>query len=210
MPMSFSRLLALLLLTNTALAGPLGSIGPTYPIIEEDAIVSLQAKLKRMEASGELAKLQNESRERIIRNIEQPAPVTGLTEAKTRSVHYVDLSVSFAQGVSDGDGRVVVPAGTRVNPLEHVSLSKRWVFFDGRDPEQAKKVLAMLTKEGGRIKPVLVAGSFMQTMREWGLQVYFDQYGKLVKRFNITQVPAIVSQDGLKLKIEQMPAGELK
>lgn len=210
MHIRFGKALALMLTATQVLAGSAGSIGPTYPIVEEDAMVAMQKKLKRMEATGELAKLQKESQDRIIRNIEQPAPVAGITETRVRTVRYFDPTMTFPQPVTDNSGRVIVAAGTKLNPLEHVSLSKRLVFFDARDKVQAARVKQMVAKEGAKVKPILIAGSFMQTMREWGVQVYFDQHGQLSRRFGISHAPTIISQDGKRLKIEEVPSEELK
>lgn len=208
--MWFGKSLLLALLVAPAWAGSLTSLGPTYPIAEEDAMVAMQKKLKRMEASGELAKLQEQARQRIMRNIEEPAPVAGITATEKRSVRYFDPTITIPQAITDGTGRVVVAAGTKINPLDHVGLTKRWVFFDGRDAAQTVKVRAMVAKDGPRVKAILVAGSFMKTMREWGVQVYFDQYGQLSRRFGIAHVPSVVSQDGKRLKIEEIPSEELK
>lgn len=35
-------------------------------------------------------------------------------------------------------------------------------------------------------------------------KVYFDQYGELVGKFGIKASPAVVVQDGLQLKIEEV------
>lgn len=210
MHIQFGKALALMTVTAYSLAAPVGSIGPTYPIVEEDAMVAMQKKLKHMEATGELAKLQQESQSRIVRNIEQPAPVAGITETRVRAVRYFDPTMTFPQAVTDASGRVIVAAGTKLNPLEHVSLSKRLIFFDARDKVQADRVRALVAKEGERIKPILIAGSFMQTMRAWGVQVYYDQHGQLSKRFGISHAPTVISQDGKRLKIEEVPSEELK
>jgi conjugal transfer pilus assembly protein TraW len=36
------------------------------------------------------------------------------------------------------------------------------------------------------------------------LPVYFDQQGLLIRRLGITQVPALVSQEGLHLRIDEL------
>ena len=210
MHMRFGDAMLLALFAVPALAGQLTSVGPTYPITEDDAMVAMQQKLKRMEATGELARLQEQARQRIIRNIEDPAPVDGIAVTEKRSVRYFDPTLTISEAVTDGAGRVVVAAGTRINPLDHVGLTRRLVFFDGRDKAQTDKVRAMVAKEGPRVKAILVAGSFMKTMREWGVQVYFDQYGQLSRRFGITHAPTVISQDGKRLKIEAVPVEELQ
>jgi conjugal transfer pilus assembly protein TraW len=41
-------------------------------------------------------------------------------------------------------------------------------------------------------------------MRAWKQTVYYDQGGSLVRRLGIRQVPAIVSQDGKRLRIDEV------
>ena len=38
----------------------------------------------------------------------------------------------------------------------------------------------------------------------WHVLVYYDQQGLLTRRLGITQVPALVSQDGLRLRIDEL------
>ena len=56
----------------------------------------------------------------------------------------------------------------------------------------------------GSIKPVLTGGSYLDLMRQWQLPVYHDQHGLLTRRFGIQQVPALVSQDGRQLRIDEL------
>jgi len=43
-------------------------------------------------------------------------------------------------------------------------------------------------------------------MRDLGIQVFFDQAGKITQKLDIRQVPAIVTQEGMLLKIEEVKA----
>ena len=96
------------------------------------------------------------------------------------------------------------PAGTRKNPLEVVGLSKHLLFFDARDPRQVVRARELIDVYQGRVKPILVGGSYMDLMKAWKLRVYYDQEGVLVRKFGITAVPAIVSQEGQRLRIDEV------
>ena len=109
------------------------------------------------------------------------------------------------QNITDDKGNIIVPAGTTKNPLEVVSLSKHLLFFDGSDPRaSARRARADRSHYGGKVKPILVAGSYLDLMKAWQLSVYFDQQGVLTRKFGITQVPALVSQEGLRLRIDEL------
>jgi conjugal transfer pilus assembly protein TraW len=56
----------------------------------------------------------------------------------------------------------------------------------------------------GKVKVILTGGSYLELMRRWQRPVYFDQQGKLVARLGIRQVPALVSQDGRRLRIDEI------
>ena len=55
---------------------------------------------------------------------------------------------------------------------------------------------------------ILVAGSIFKLQELLGAEhagkVYFDQNGELTKKFGIKGSPAIVEQEGFKLKIEEV------
>ncbi len=46
--------------------------------------------------------------------------------------------------------------------------------------------------------------------KAWKTQVYFDQRGTLSKRFGITAVPTVISQQGAYLQVDEVPAKDLK
>jgi conjugal transfer pilus assembly protein TraW len=103
-----------------------------------------------------------------------------------------------------------VPAGARINPLTITNLSKRLVFFDGRDSEQVAAVHRMVQHDSKKVKPILIAGSWLDLTQSWKQQVYFDQQGVLSKRFGIQAVPAVISQHGDVLLHQEIPAQELR
>jgi len=56
----------------------------------------------------------------------------------------------------------------------------------------------------GRVKPILVGGSYIQVMKNWQIPVFYDQQGLLVRKLGIAAVPAIVSQEGSRLRIDEL------
>lgn len=202
-------LIVLALAAAPAGALDLGVLGPVHPIIERDLLSVIESRLKQHEASGELARLQEEARRRVVQGIEQPRAVPGITRATKRQTRYFDPSVRAPEDILDADGRLLAAAGTVVNPLDTVRLSKVLLFFDARDPAQvrrAMKLIAHYEKAGAAVKPILVGGSYMDFQRTHRIRVWFDQGGSLTARFGITRVPAIVTQEGRKLRIDEVPA----
>ena len=133
-----------------------------------------------------------------------PPPVPGLKTVRFPRTFYVDQTFTLERKVTDPQGHVLFAAGTRTNPLEVVSLSKQLLFFDGRDKAQQAVARDLIAKHRGRIKPILVGGSYIELMRAWKVPLYFDQRGTLTRRLGITGVPAVVSQEGLRLRIDEV------
>ena len=184
-------------------AEDLGTVGATYAIAEPHLLSYIEGTLREKEKSGELANLEEQAKSRVIDSIKNPKPLAGIRSTQTARTFYFDPSIKVEQNVTDDKGNIIVPAGTTKNPLEVVSLSKHLLFFDGRDREQVRDARALIDHYGGKVKPILIAGSYLDLMKAWQLSVYFDQQGVLTRKFGITQVPALVSQEGMRLRIDE-------
>lgn len=182
----------------------LGRIGPTYDIAEPHLLADIARRLQEKQRSGELHRLMEDARARSVAAVRNPAAVTGVATARTARTFYVDPTFTLDRNVVDTQGRVMFAAGTRKNPLDVVSLSRRLLFFDGRDPRQVLRARELMAAGGSPIKPILTGGSYLDLMKAWRSPVYYDQQGVLVRRLGIRQVPALVSQEGSRLRIDEM------
>lgn len=195
---------ALLVVGGEAGAVDLGTIGPTYEIAEPHLLAFIEQRLREKERSGDLQRFAEAARARGIDTVRQPPPVEGLRTTERPRTYYVDPSFTLDRNITDPQGRLMFAAGTRKNPLEVVSLSRHLLFFDARDPRQVKHARELSGRYAGRIKPILTGGSYLDLMKAWRVPVYYDQAGTLTRRFGISQVPALVSQDGLRLRIDEL------
>ncbi|MEF8736240.1 MAG: type-F conjugative transfer system protein TraW [Candidatus Accumulibacter necessarius] len=196
--------LGLMLGATGARAMDLGVIGPTYEISEPHLLQMIEQRLRAKERSGELGRLEAQVRERGIATVKNPPPVTGLRATETVRTFYFDPSFTLDRNILGPQGELLFAAGTRKNPLEVVSLSRHLLFFDARDPRQVGRARQLIALYQGRVKPILVGGSYLDLMQSWHLPVYYDQQGLLTRRLGITQVPALVSQEGLRLRIDEL------
>lgn len=186
-------------------AEDLGKYGNVWGIAEKDGVAQIKDKLVDLKNSGELDKRMNQARSDIVQNLTNPAPIKGIRKAAANASRTFDSSIVVKQDVKDDKGRVVVRAGTRVNPLEMRGLSKALLFIDGRDRAQVawvKKRIASNPKD----KVILVGGNWRVLSGELKRVVYFDQQGAMTKRFGIRAVPTVISQAGSVLKIEEVVA----
>ncbi len=200
------RLIPLLISCQTfsVLGAELGVLGPTYEISEPDLIEVIQARLKRMETTGQLARKQKEYRDRVIGGIEAPKAVPGIRTTEEPRTYHVDPTQTVDRDIRNAEGVTLYARGVKVNPLDHVSLTRKLLFFDARDSRQVAFAKRRLNDLSGKSKPILVAGEPLKLMRAWKQSVYYDQGGSLVRRLGIRQVPAIVSQDGKRLRIDEV------
>jgi conjugal transfer pilus assembly protein TraW len=192
------------MLPAAACALDLGAIGPVYPIHEPHLLDLIRNRLQEKERSGELKKLEEQARERAVNGVRQPTPVAGIKTTETARTFYYDPTFTLDRNVVDDRGNLLFAAGTRKNPLEIVSLSKHLLFFDARDQRQVTRARELLRFYEGRLKPILVGGSYLDLMKAWRTPVYYDQQGVLTRRLGIKQVPAIVSQEGRRIRIDEL------
>jgi conjugal transfer pilus assembly protein TraW len=181
------------------------TLGPTYPILEPDMLKEIEKTLKEKERTGELARLQREAIERSEKSAANPPPVAGLVRTREPRTFYFDPSVIANQRITTPDGKVIVEAGQKFNPLDQVSLPQWMVFFDARDPAQVRKAEALIQEAHGRAKPILTGGSYVNLQKKWQRPVFYDQTGALTRKFGIRQVPAVVYQEGKRLRIDELP-----
>jgi conjugal transfer pilus assembly protein TraW len=190
--------------TSWAYATDLGVIGPTYEISEPHLLKMIEQRLREKERTGELKRLEEEAKARGVDAVTNPQPVAGIRTTQAARTFYMDPSFTLDRNILDAQGRLLFPAGTRKNPLEIVSLSKHLLFFDARDRRQVNRARELLATYQGKVKPILTGGSYLDLMKSWRIPVYYDQQGLLTRRFGIHQVPALVSQEGQRLRIDEL------
>ncbi len=197
-------------------AKDMGSHGVVYPIDEQDPIILIQNKLNTMEKNGELDRHHLEIQKKTRDAIERPKPVEGITKlipephrgTTENHVFYYDPTYIVPEDLKDHRGKIFYKKGTKINPLETVSLSQDLLFFDGDDPAQV--TFAKEKRKEGSIKLILVKGAPLTLSEESGVPVYFDQSGFLTQKLGIKHVPALVTQERLRLRIEEFDLSKEK
>lgn len=194
--------LAALLLAAPAAARDYGQQGAVFPVVEADLLSVIQQRLTTMQASGAIDRANRQLAERTAARVRRPLPVPGIVSATEERRWTFDPTITVRQDLRDGRGRIVVAAGTRVNPLDTVPLRQRLVFLDGDDPAQV--AWARSTTTALNAKLILVGGSPFALMKAEQRRFYFDQQGKLTRHFGIRAVPALVEQQGRTLAIREL------
>jgi conjugal transfer pilus assembly protein TraW len=189
------------LLAGTAPAKDLGVRGETWAIAEPDLLAVLETRLLELEHSGALAAIEEEARERVRARIEAPEPVAGITPAAEHRTRLVDPSVVLERDVRLPDGTMLAAAGTHLNPLEHAPLGRDLLFIDGRRDTEVSWALT----HAAPAKIVLLAGRPLDLSRRHGRPFFFDQDGRLAARFRLAATPVRIEQEGLHLRLTEVP-----
>ena len=189
-------------------AKDLGVRGATWPVAEPDLLAQIEARLREMERSGALARLEDEARERSRMKLEEPDPVPGIAPAREERSRLFDPAITVARDVRTADGALIAAAGTRVNPLERVTLARGLLFVDGRREAEIAWALAREEESGRPAKIVLLAGRPLELMRQYRRSFFFDRGGRLAARFGLRFTPSLVEQAGSQMRITEIPVAD--
>ena len=185
-------------------ARDLGVLGETWRIAEADLLDRIEQELVEFERSGERARLDEEAKARARERLEAPEPVPGIEPARVSRTWLFDPAITVQENIVGPDGTVIAAAGTRIEPLAHRPLLQELLFIDGTRPVEVEWALA-------RVPPttiVLLAGRPFDLARARGRAFYFDQTGALTERFGLEATPTQIRQEGLKLRITEIPLDE--
>jgi len=194
------KLLMLVLVGNGASlplpARDLGKHGHVVEIAEENIIEFLNTKSNLLPKDQKEALFKKMQQEAVYR-ARNPKP-QHLPEAKAKRIFTYDPTIVLNQDIFDHEGKIIAKKGERYNPLTAVTLIEPLCFFDGSKKEH------LLWAESQKGKWVLTAGSPYEIEEQKNIPVYFDQGGELVNKLGINAIPALVTQNGSLLQIEEI------
>jgi len=179
-----------------------GQAGQAFPVIEPDLLATIESRLRRAEASGELARMNDVFARRVAAKVHRPDPVAGITPAVEARNWTFDPSVTMERDIRDQKGNLIAAAGQRINPLDFVAIRQDLVFIDGDNAGELAWAIGRYTDLKAKI--IFVSGSPVDQMTAKKRRFYFDQAGKLTSRFGIEHTPAIVSQAGREMRVEEL------
>lgn len=188
----------LLAAVSEAKAKDFGVQGHIFEIIEQDFFEVINAKLEAADWNKFNQKIQNKTKDYI----ENPTKVTGIKRAKEAKEYFYDPTYTLTQDIRDHTGKLIHRQGTKVNPLEFTSLRDALLFIDGDDKNQIEFALEQYKQNQEKLKIILVKGFPLKLQRQEKIWIYFDQGGILTSKLGISEVPALVTQEDLKLKIK--------
>lgn len=195
-------LITTLLLMNASHAQTEELTGTVYPIAERNLVEVIKEKLNKMDKVGEITQLQNKQEKAMNDYLHSPSRGK-LPRASVTKSYILDPSYTTTRPITDLKSRVIFPVGYTVNPLEHVQLHEILVFINEGDDEQVSWIKNLI-RTNKDLKIILTNGDPISLSRKLQKQVYFDQQAKLIEKFKVTGLPAIVSQEGNMLFVKEV------
>ena len=196
--------LLFLLISKMAFAKDYGIIGTTYQITEKSLLEEIQEKLQQAKKDGRLNKFQEQVKNNIYQQINDPQAIHKLKNGTKNRQWLYDPSVSLPYDLKDQSGKIFYQANSKVNPLEKINLTKSLIFINGSDSKQVKWALDLYHQRKGRVKIILTEGKIIDLMKTKKIRFYFDQNQILIKKFQIQALPALVEQQEKMLKIMEV------
>ena len=174
----------------------LGVHGKLYEIKEEDMLSYVRRKTGEIDMRALRENMEEKFEESYAEHFSVSLNVPGSTEKRVR---YVDPSVRVRNPVYDHTGKIISPAGT-VNPLDHVTLSKNILVLR---EDQIKRVLEKTGESAEKLILLLTEGDIKRASSLAGQPVY-KASPFMLRRLQIEKVPSLVTQEGRKLRVEEM------
>lgn len=181
--------------------GDLGARGPVMEIAERDLIDVMQER-----AAG----LDLESRkEQTIKTYWERATFTELAAAEKPSRRTIDPTVVIARALKDQNGKVIVPAGTKINPLDMRPFTLRLVVFNPTRKAELNWVKSLTPVSGVEVMYLATA---MDREDGWkqleaienalDAPVYLLQ-PDIRQRFELRSTPSIVTAENRQFVVEE-------
>lgn len=128
----------------------------------------------------------------------KPAPGLKLPTTTTPRTFTLDPTMTVQADLKDLNGHLLAKRFDKINPLNFKSLTHPILFFDGENAQH----MAWALKQDPQA--ILVVMTPYRTMSVQDRPLYQDQGGLLVKHFGIKALPAKLSQEGQRLRIDEV------
>ena len=180
----------------------LGTHGHSYKIEEPDALNEIRHKAAKTDWSKVFDK---EKLGPKIKNFKLDS--RKLPRTKQDRTFSVDMTYRLERDIPDGKGGILYPAGYSFNPLDYMDLNNIIVVIDATDREQIEWYKKSNHAQDYRTMLLITDGNYFDLMEELDTSVYYATI-KIIDRFNLQNVPAVVSQAGKYIQVEEIYVNE--
>ena len=195
---SGSLFLLILFLAAAVHGKDLGTIGATYSIAEKDALREIEERAKEVDWEKAFDRKRMKDRIRGYR----PEGMETLLAAREDRVFPVDMTWTLDFDIPDGKGGILYPKGFSFNPLAYVFLPNVLVVIDGNDTRQVEWFRTSPYAKDPRVMLLLTGGSYGSLMEKLKRPVFYAN-GKIIKRFQLKAIPAVIVQKGTVMEVRE-------
>ena len=190
--------------------GSLGQRGPIHSILEPDL---MQVAMQRLQ-SIDLDALKKKAIERFW----SQQTFINLPQANQYRLRAVDPTIVIQRPLLDADGRTLIPAGTRINPLKALPFTQQLVVFNASNAGEVDAVADWLEGQDRTARRITLITTELDREQGWNslsaLEKTLDSpvyllNDSLKQRFDLQVTPSFVQAKGLAFEIEEIPAKEL-
>ena len=179
----------------------LGRIGPTWEIAEPDLVEVLQARAADLDLPARA--------EAAMARFWRQVPAIALPPAQTTTTRRFRPEARTRSDLNDDRGRRLLPAGSRLNPLQTLPLTARILVLDAQDPAElawagtqrhpSRATIHLLTnpdREGGW-------GAWQALQRQLDAPPFLlDRH--LADRLGVRATPSLIEADGAELVVREI------
>ena len=184
----------------------LGQRGPVTTISEVDLLAQLQQRLQQH--TWDIKPLRDKAVSAFWQRVAMyHLPTT--TQATTR---LLDASVTLSAPLRDAKGQVLLPQGTRINPLRTLPFQQTLVVFDATDPRQQARVQEWLATTDTSNRISLISTQLDRTRSMAQLNTLSAQFARpvylwndtLMQRFPLRSVPTVIDAHGMRFRLREL------
>jgi len=191
-------IISILFLPAVAMAGVkiVATVGVTYSISEQDALVEIEERAKAVDwsktipKSGDLAAYQ-------------PSTMLRLPKAQKGKRYLIDLTFTLKQDLPDGRGGILYPKGYTFNPLDIVPFDQVLVIIDGDDREQIAWLFTSPLLANPKTRIMVTDGESRDLAAKLNHPVTYAD-SRIISRFRVGAVPAIIQAQGKLILVEEV------
>lgn len=182
----------------------LGRQGATWPVAEPDMVEEMKRRIMAID--------WEKKKEAAINRFWTNQHYQDLPEAKQTVSWTFDPTLVLNKDVTLPDGRVLIKAGTAINPLARIPLTKRYIIFDARKKWQVELAKRLYDKSLSEGRGAMLIMTDFDTAKGWdGFESLSKHLGarimlldEVVKsRFHLRAVPSVAESEGTRMKISE-------
>jgi len=189
--------------------GDMGTRGPVEDIAERDLIEVMKEKMAGIDWEDKKRKAEE--------NFWLKQKFINLPRAKKSITRLIDPTILITADIKDAEGRVIVPEGKKINPLDMRPFTQALVVFDPLDKKQMKLIDERVSSLVNKYSKVVFIVTQFDKDKGWesykSLTDHYDSpvfklTSDIASRFQLNNVPSIITANDKEFIVEELSSDE--